>query len=268
MTVEHELSGAETDRSPQLRGRPQASIGRIIFGCLSLSLWHGTKWLVIAGVTVVAGYALVLVLLRFVDPPSSMLMVQRKLAGTEIAQYWVPLDRISSNLINAVVVSEDARFCVHSGIDFRELEQAMEKAAERGDLTARGASTISMQVIKNMFLWSDRSFVRKGLEFVMTPTMELVWPKRRILEIYLNIAEWGPGVFGAEAAARYHFDKTARQLTAREAALLAVSLPNPFERVAGEPGRALRQRARTIETRMASAARYTRCVQKLSAQAR
>ena len=174
-----------------------------------------------------------LVLYRWVDPPASTLMLGQRLAGTPISQRWVPLERMSPNLAAAVISSEDGHFCRHHGVDWGELKEAIESA---GDGIARGGSTISMQVVKNLFLWPSRSYLRKALEIPLAYAMEALWPKRRVLEIYLNIAEWGPGIFGAEAAARYHFRKPALLLTPREAALLAVSLPNPFERQAGRPG--------------------------------
>src|SRR6185436_4995918 len=123
-------------------------------------------------------------------------------------------------LQRAVIASEDGRFCQHHGVDWDEIEEAIERAR---DGIPRGGSTISMQVVKNLFLWPSKSYVRKALEFPLTFAIEMAWSKPRILEIYLNIAEWGPGVFGAEAAARYHFGKSAATLTPSQAALLAVS---------------------------------------------
>ncbi len=180
------------------------------------------------------GYAGVVLLLvvayRWIDPPASTLMLAQRLGGTPIEQRWVPLGRISPNLVQAVILSEDGAFCRHHGVDWRALKEAMGSSR---DGIVRGGSTITMQVVKNLFLWSSRSYVRKAIEIPLAYLVELFWPKRRILEIYLNIAEWGDGVFGAEAAARHHFGKPASQLTPQEAALLAVSLPNPFEREAG-----------------------------------
>ena len=167
------------------------------------------------------------VLYRWVNPPLSTLMLGQSLAGIEIERRWVPLERISPHLIKAVVLSEDGGFCRHSGVDWAAIEEAIE-----GD---RGGSTITMQVVKNLFLWPSRSYVRKVIEMGLAYLVEALWSKRRILEIYLNIAEWGDGVFGAEAAARAHFNKPASRLTAEEAALLAVALPNPLERVPGAP---------------------------------
>src|SRR5690606_16036164 len=150
-----------------------------------------------------AWFAVVVVLIaifRFVNPPTSMLMLLQGVAGTEITQTWVPLSHVSRNLIRAVVVSEDGRFCQHMGIDFKEMSEAFERAV---DGMPRGASTISMQLSKNLFLWPTKSYLRKVIEAPVTLVIELLWPKWRILEVYLNIVEWGPGVFGAEAAAKY-----------------------------------------------------------------
>ena len=214
--------------------------------------------LVAAGLLALAGLVLALVFLyRWVDPPASTLMLGQRLLGTPITQRWVPLARISPNLQLAAILSEDARFCRHSGVDWGELKEAIESA---GDGVARGGSTISMQVVKNLFLWPSRSYLRKALEIPLAYAIEALWPKRRILEIYLNIAEWGPGIFGAEAAARYHFRKPALLLTPREAALLAVSLPNPFERQAGRPGPGTLRLADNLLLRMRAAQANTACV--------
>jgi monofunctional biosynthetic peptidoglycan transglycosylase len=218
---------------------------------------RGTQ--VLAVVASVAGglAAVVILIFRFVDPPASTLMVSQRLAGIDVRQHWVRLDQVSTHVARAVIASEDSQFCRHWGIDFRELEAAIEKAERSGDDTVRGASTITMQVAKNLFLWPSRSYVRKGAELVLAPAIELLWPKTRTLEVYLNIAEWGPGIFGIEAAARHHFKKPAARLTAREAALLATALPNPIERSPTSPGATHRRLAQRIEARMISpAVRY------------
>ena len=160
----------------------------------------------------------------------------------------MPLDDISRNLVAAVVTSEDARFCTHHGVDWVEMRNAIE---DEEDGAARGASTITMQTVKNLFLWNSRSFIRKGLEIPLALSLDRLWSKRRILETYLNIAEWGEGVFGAEAAARIYFNKSASKLNAREAALLAAALPNPKLRDARHPSRAQTRKAARI-SRMAS----------------
>ncbi len=202
---------------------------------------------------------LAIVLFRFVNPPVSMLMLQQRLAGTTVHRTWVPLERMSPNLLRAVVSSEDARFCQHSGVDWQAVEMAIEEAEREGG-GPRGASTITMQTVKNLFLWSDRSYVRKAIEMPLAYWMDAVLPKRRILEIYLNVAEWGPGVFGVEAAARHHFNKSAASLNSREAALLAAALPNPYLRRAGRPGPLTRSLASRIQVRMRDAGPLIVCV--------
>jgi monofunctional biosynthetic peptidoglycan transglycosylase len=209
----------------------------------------------------IAGYLALVVFLifayRLIDPPGSTLMLIRLLGGTAIERTWVPLERISPNLVRAVIVAEDGRFCEHWGIDFEAIQEAIRRS---GDGTPRGASTISMQVTKNLFLWPSKSYVRKVIELPLTLLIELVWPKRRILEIYLNVAEWGPGVFGAEAAARYHFRRPASRLGEREAALLAAALPNPVRRDAGDPGPRTSSKARVIQARMHVSGPVAACV--------
>ena len=201
---------------------------------------------------------MLIVLYRWVNPPASTLMLGQWLTGTRIDQRWVPIDRMSPYLQRAVITSEDGRFCQHRGVDWGEIEEAIERAR---DGVPRGGSTISMQVVKNLFLWPSKSYVRKALEIPLTYAIELVWPKRRILEIYLNVAEWGPGVFGAEAASRYHFGKPAASLTPSQAALLAASLPNPLERRAGAPGPGLQRLASTVHGRMMASPGNAACIQ-------
>ena len=180
--------------------------------------------------------------------PVSTAMLWRWMTGARIERTYVPLDRVAPVLAKTVIVSEDAKFCRHRGIDWGELRAAIEEADELGDV--RGASTITQQTVKNLFFWGGRSFVRKALEFPLAMWADLVLPKRRIMEIYLNIAEWGDGVFGAEAAARAHFDKRASRLTAQEAALLAAVLPSPKRMQVGNPSRYVRQRQAWILDQM------------------
>jgi len=205
---------------------------------------------------VAAGLAVIVltlvVLYRWINPPASTLMLGQRLAGTPIERRWVPLERISPHLVKAVILSEDGGFCRHRGVDWTAIEEAMEEA--------RGGSTITMQVVKNLFLWPSRSYVRKAIEIGLAYLVELIWPKWRILEIYLNIAEWGDGVFGAEAAARHHFGKSAAQLTAAEAALLAVALPSPTERTAGRPSPGMSRLAKRLMVRMAVSQASVACV--------
>jgi len=181
------------------------------------------------------------------DPPFTMLTAAAKLSGRTVQQVWVPLDQISPALIRAVILSEDTGFCRHLGVSLGEIEKAMEQSK---DGIPRGASTISMQLTKNLFLWPQRSYVRKALEIPLTLAMEQVLSKRRILEIYLNVAQLGPNVFGAEAAARYHFKKPASRLVEQEAALMAATLPAPGTRRPGRPSAMLTRLGHNLETRM------------------
>jgi monofunctional biosynthetic peptidoglycan transglycosylase len=212
------------------------------------------------GLGIAAYLALVLVLIvlfRFVNPPGSMLMLTQLLTGTSIDRTWASFENISPALVRAVIVSEDGRFCEHSGIDTQAMKEAIDRASGGAP---RGASTISMQVIKNLFLWNAKSYVRKVIEIPLTLIMELLWPKKRVLEVYLNIAEWGPGVFGAEAAARHHFNKSAARLDEREAALLAAVLPNPIARDAGAPNSQTSRKARVIQSRVKAYGAVASCL--------
>ncbi len=195
---------------------------------------------------------------RFVNPPVSALMLQRWAFGQDIAHDWVAIEDMSPHIVRAVLLSEDGRFCEHYGVDYEAIQEAVERA---GGGTPRGASTISMQVVKNLFLWPSKSYLRKAIELPLTYVMEFVWPKRRIMEVYLNIAEWGPGIFGVETAAQFHFNKPARNLSEREAARLAVALPNPLIRDAGEPGPGTQRLAGAVQVRMRLApSSQTACV--------
>jgi monofunctional biosynthetic peptidoglycan transglycosylase len=220
-------------------------------------LWIAGRYAAYAAGGYLALVLVLIVLFRFVNPPGSMLMLTKLLTGNSVDRTWVPLDQISPNLVRAVIVSEDGRFCEHSGIDTLAIKDAIEKASGG---VARGASTISMQVTKNLFLWNAKSYIRKVIEIPLTLVMEIVWPKRRILEMYLNIAEWGPGVFGAEAAARHHFNKPAYRLNEREAALLAAVLPNPVRRDAGSPNTLTSSKARVVQARVKAYGAIAACV--------
>lgn len=258
MVWEGRLQATRRRNSPSFAQPWVARLVRNAPDCVRVALIYGSL-AIAAGLAALTTLTVVaLLIFRFVNPPMSTLMAGQWLTGQSIQQRWVPLDYISPNLIKAVITSEDGQFCSHSGIDFRELALAMREAEKTGDV--RGASTISMQVSKNLFLWPSKSLIRKGLEMWFTIAMELMWPKHRILEVYLNIAEWGPGIFGAEAAARHHFNKPAQRLTPRESALLAASLPNPIVRDAGKPGPGTRRLAQTIEARAKSAGPRSACV--------
>jgi len=175
-------------------------------------------------------------------------MLQRKMSGDVIIHPWTRLENISPHLVTAVIAAEDTRFCLHNGIDFEAIDKAIAEAESGRRL--RGASTISQQTAKNAFLWNGGGWVRKGGEAWMTVLIETFWPKRRIMEVYLNIAEWGDGHFGAEAAAQARFGKSARDLTQQEAALLASVLPNPHKWRVDPPGPYVTKRAGTVRMRM------------------
>lgn len=180
-----------------------------------------------------------------VPPPLTILMVKQALAGHGVDYRWRGLNDISPNLVYAAIAAEDARFCSHQGFDVEAIQKALETNAEGGKV--RGGSTISQQTAKNVFLWPGRDWVRKGLEAGYTVLIETVWSKRRIMEVYLNVAEWAPGVYGAEAASRHWFNKSARDLTPREAARLAAILPSPRRYDASAPGPYVRRRAARVQ---------------------
>jgi len=187
-----------------------------------------------AGVALALGFAALILIYRFL-PPISTLMLARWLEDETVERRYVPLERISGFLRAAVIVSEDARFCEHNGVDWGALREILDRPGANGP--TRGASTIPMQTAKNLFLWPSRSYVRKAIEIPLALLIDLAWSKRRILEIYLNLAEWGDGIFGAEAAARHYFHKSAARLDTREAALLATALPDPRHRNPARPSR-------------------------------
>ena len=168
-------------------------------------------------------------------PPSSTLMLADLASFSLPKRNWVSLKHISPNLVQAVLVAEDSAFCDHFGVDFEQLGKSIERAQEHNK-PMRGASTITQQTAKNLFLWQGRSWLRKALEIPLTFWLEIVWSKHRIIEVYLNVAEWGDGIYGAEAASRLYFGIPASQLSPYQAALLAASLPNPRERNPARPG--------------------------------
>lgn len=186
---------------------------------------------------------------RYVPPPITPLMVIRLIQGHPLHHQWVPFDEMSPALGYAVIASEDNLFCEESlGFDIDALRGQVETWEE--GKRPRGASTLTMQTAKNLLLWPGRDPVRKLIEAWLTPQLALLWPKRRVLEVYLNIVEFGPGIYGAEAAARAFFRKPAAELTAREAAQLASVLPRPLVWVANPPGPYVRERVPVIERRM------------------
>lgn len=212
---------------------------------------------IVAAVLVLMPYAIA-PLYRFFDPVST-LMVWRWATGARVERIVVPLNRISPALPLTVIVAEDGSFCRNHGIDLGAMREALRQSGEMSE--ARGASTLTQQAAKNLFLWQGRSFVRKALEIPLALWLNLVLPKRRILEIYLNIAQWGPnGEFGAEAAARWAFGKSAHDLNAREAAELAAILPNPVRRSARTPSLIVRRLAGIYDRRAATFGALDACI--------
>lgn len=200
----------------------------------------------LAGVLVLLAAALVA--FRFVAPPQGIYMRMEAARLDGIDRQWVAMPAISPHLARAVVAAEDANFCRHWGFDMGAIRAAIEDGA------SRGASTISQQTVKNVFLWQGRSWPRKALEAAITPLAEAAWPKRRMLEIYLNVAEFDTGVFGAEAAAQHHFGVPAAKLTPAQSALLAAALPAPQKRSVVRPSAWMQRRAAAIRAGAATIA--------------
>jgi monofunctional glycosyltransferase len=184
---------------------------------------------------------------RVVPPPLTWLMVERLVQGRGFDRRWAPLSHISPRLVRAVIASEDSGFCRHHGFDFAAIEKALQHNAVSARI--RGGSTISQQTAKNVFLWPGRDWVRKGLEAWFTILIEGIWGKPRIMEVYLNSIEWGPGVYGAEAAAQANFKTSAARLSPAQAARLAAIIPKPLAWRAAAPGPYVRRRSGTIVAR-------------------
>lgn len=208
------------------------------------AVWWGVKFLAGLFVTVHI-YALILF---FAPVPGTANMAGRVLQGTPIYHTWTPIEEISPHLVRAVIAAEDTRFCQHSGVDVDAIRTALDERETKGRL--RGASTLTQQTAKNVFLWNGGGFVRKAGEAWMAVFIDGFWGKERVLEMYLNVAEWGDGLYGAEAAAYGRFGKPASELTAFEAARLAAVLPSPNKWRANPAGPYVRQRTRTIQARM------------------
>ena len=219
-------------------------------------LRRALRWLLLGIVAAVAAVVLLVLLLRWVDPPASAFMLEARwnalVAGDRSYRQryeWVDLESISPQAAMAVIASEDQQFPFHAGFDFKSIREAVRHNAR--SRRTRGASTISQQVAKNLFLWSGRSYLRKGLEAAITVLIEWLWPKERILEVYLNIAEFGSGTYGVEAAAQRYFHKPARRLGRADAALLAAVLPNPVRFRVEAPSAYVRSRQTWIMGQMA-----------------
>jgi monofunctional biosynthetic peptidoglycan transglycosylase len=216
------------------------------------------RWLVRVALGLVLLWLGLIIVYRWIDPPITPLMLLRLPEAGHIDHRPVPLAAISRALQEAVIASEDNRFCLHHGIDWGAVSDAVNEYDERGRL--RGASTITMQTARNLFLWPGGGFLRKGVEAGLALTIELFWSKRRIMEVYLNDIEWSLGVYGAEAAAEHFFHRNARTLTRREAALMAAVLPNPRHWSPAPPDRYIASRASVIEARMGRIEGYFECL--------
>lgn len=190
--------------------------------------------------------------------PISTLMIGESLTGRSYERQWVDIDDIAPVLVQSVMMSEDGQYCAHSGVDWDALNIVIEEAIE-GE-ASRGASTIAMQTSKNLFLPSVRSFIRKGLEIPLALTSNYVWGKTRTMELYLNIAEWGHGIYGIEAAAQAYFGRSASKLTRKQSALLAVTLPNPILRNPLKPSKGMRRLAQKVEKRARQSGAYIKCI--------
>jgi len=242
-----ETEPVETPEAPEPAPKPKRKIR-----------WFRLIGLVIAGFF--AFSILSVALHRFVPVPVTFLMLQRLTEGRGLDHRWVSADDISPYLKAAVIAAEDAKFCTHDGFDYEAIEKAQKYNARHK--RKRGASTISQQTAKNVFLWPSRSWVRKGAEVYYTFLIEVMWPKDRILEVYLNSVEWGPGVYGAESASRYWFGKSAKNLTRAEAARLAAILPSPLKWKAANSGKYVRKRSGSIQSRarVVDAGGYNACL--------
>jgi monofunctional glycosyltransferase len=222
-----------------------------------MRLLRRAAWLLafLLAAKLLASFLLVLAL-RFGEPPTTAFIARARVVAWfdddprpfKVRREWRDLSQISPQLQLAVIAAEDQRFPEHSGFDFNQIRKALDEAGNGG--RARGASTISQQVAKNLFLWPGHSWVRKGLEAWFTMLIEWLWPKHRILEMYLNVAEFGRGIYGAEAAAQAHFGKGAEKLNKQEAARLAAVLPNPVRMSVTKPGPYVQRRQRQIEAQM------------------
>lgn len=208
------------------------------FGWAWYLLWRGLLLLLIVLLAL-------LITLRFVPPPTSAFMLQ---SPYPVSQQWVSIDKLPAHVALAIVAAEDQRFPAHFGVDMVELKNALERFDDGGGL--RGASTITQQTAKNLLLWPGRSMLRKGLEATLALSLEVIWGKKRILEVYLNIAEFGQGIYGVEAASQHYFGKPASQLSRNEAARLAILLPNPRQRDPNQLTPYLRQRVAWVEQQM------------------
>jgi monofunctional biosynthetic peptidoglycan transglycosylase len=243
---------------PETKGPAMAAKRRVrSLGSMHPLLRRAVK---VAAVLVLLPIVLTPLYLPYFVHPVSTLMLKDLATFSGYDRRWAPLDDIAPVLAHSVIMSEDGQFCSHLGIDLAELRVVIDDAMA-GEAT-RGASTITMQTVKNLYLWHrPLGTLRKVVELPLAVYADLILPKRRIMEIYLNIAEWGPNIYGIEAAAQHYFGRSAKDLTRRQAALLAVTLPNPTGRNPAKPSAGLRRLASVIERRAAKAGGYVGCLE-------
>ena len=199
-----------------------------------------------------------LLVFRFLPLPTTPHLLGRRVVGHPVSQEWVSLERISPEMVRAVIASEDARYCAHWGVDWSAMKIVWREFREKQRI--RGGSTISMQTTKNAYLWLGRSPIRKALELLMVPSVDRVWGKRRVMEVYLNLIEFGEGIYGVQAAAAHHFRTRASSLSRAQASRLAAVMPAPRDWSASRPSRFIRRRARSIEIRMERLGKRADCV--------
>jgi monofunctional glycosyltransferase len=247
---------ADLDLTPERQSEEEQPLPKSGRGLVTLE--RAKMVLVALGALLVLPYALVVFYaLPFIHPVST-LMAADLATFQGYDRRWVAFDEIAPVLVQSVMMSEDGQFCAHDGVDWVQMRGVVQDALD-GEAT-RGASTIPMQAAKNLFLWNGRNVIRKVLEVPLAMWSDLVWSKRRMMEIYLNVAEWGPGIYGIEAAARHHFGVSASRLSQRQASLLAVALPNPITRVASKPGRGMQRLASVVERRARASGGYIKCL--------
>ncbi len=203
-------------------------------------LWFAFRWLGRVAAGAGAVFLFLILLFAVVPPPINIYQMQESWRLGGISRDWVPMEEIAPVMARSAVAAEDANFCLHWGFDMGAIRAAISEGS------GRGASTISQQTVKNVFLWQGRSWVRKAGEAVLTPVVELIWTKRRVLEVYLNVAEFGEGIFGVQAAARHYFGVDAKDLTPLQAARLASVLPDPKDRDPANPGPLVRRKAAQV----------------------
>lgn len=240
-------SGTSRSRQTSDKPRRRSFLRRVVSWCLAIIF-----------LVLLLPYLLILLYAAPQVQPISTLMLGETLTGRAYERQWVGFDAIAPVLVQSVMMSEDGQYCAHDGIDWDALNLVIDDALD-GEAT-RGASTIPMQTAKNLFLPSSRSVVRKALEIPLAMWMDVVWSKKRLMEIYLNVAEWAPGIYGIEAASQAYFGVPAAKLSARQAALLAVTLPNPIKRNAANPSSGMKRLAGIIEKRASQSGAYIKCL--------